>query len=201
MSERSATTDAAVEIIRTAERQRGIATITLAFVTDPVVRWAWPNPYRYATYWPQFADAFGGRAFDHGTAHGLEDCLAVALWLPPGVEPDAETVMGLMRDSMSDQVFEDINGVFDQMAEHHPSGDHWYLPLTGVDPTAQGRRLGSTLLQHALAICDADRLPAYLEATSPRSRNLYARHGFNDLGVIQAGSSPPLWAMLREPAS
>ena len=102
---------------------------------------------------------------------------------------------------MSDQVFEDVNGMFEQMDELHPSGDHWYLPLTGVDPPAQGRRLGSTLLQHALAICDADRLPAYLEATSPRSRNLYAHHGFNDLGVIQAGSSPPLWAMLREPAS
>ena len=43
MSERNAMTDAAVEIIRTADRHRGIATITLAFVTDPVVRWAWPS--------------------------------------------------------------------------------------------------------------------------------------------------------------
>ena len=201
MFERNATADAAVEVIPTADRQRGIATITLAFVNDPVVRWAWPDPHRYVTYWPQFANAFGGRAFDHGTAHGLEDCLAVALWLPPGVEPDEETVVGVARDSTSDQVFEDVNSLFEQMAELHPSVDHWYLPLTGVDPTAQGRRLGSTLLQHALAICDADGLPAYLEATSPRSRNLYARHGFNDIGVIQAGSSPPLWAMLREPAS
>jgi GNAT superfamily N-acetyltransferase len=194
-------TEAAVEIIGTADRQRGIATITTAFVTDPVIRWAWPDADRYVTYWPRFAGAFGGRAFDHGTAHGLEDCLAVALWLPPGVEPDEETVGGVTRDSTSDQVFAEINSLFEQMAELHPTVDHWYLPLTGVDPTAQGRRLGSALLQHALAICDADRLPAYLEATSPRGRNLYARHGFTDLGVIQAGSSPPMWAMLREPAS
>ena len=161
----------------------------------------WPDPKRYLTYWPQIADAFGGAAFDHSTAHGLEDCVAVALWLPPGVGPDGETVMGVMRESMEDQTFEDINGVFEQMDELHANDDHWYLPLTGVDPVAQGRRLGTTLLRHALKTSESDGLPAYLEATSPRSRNLYARHGFNIVQTIHAGTSPPLWAMLREPAS
>jgi GNAT superfamily N-acetyltransferase len=191
----------AVEVIEATDRQRGVASLTLAFSSDPVIRWCWPDPERYLTYWPQFADAFGGGAFDYGTAHGLEDCVAVALWLPPGVGPDGETVMGLMRDSTDDQTFEDVNGVFEQMDELHPTDDHWYLPLTGVDPVAQGRGLGSTLLRHALKTCDSDGLPAYLEATSPRSRNLYARQGFNDVEIIQAGTSPPLWAMLREPAS
>ena len=194
-------TDAAVEVIPAGDRQRGVATLTLAFVADPVARWAWPDPHRYATYWPRFVEAFGGSAFDHDTAHGLEDCRAVALWLPPGVEPDGETVMELMGESLSDQTLADVNGLFEQMDELHPSADHWYLPLTGVDPPAQGRRLGSGLLEHALAICDADRLPAYLEATSPRSRNLYARHGFTDVGVIQADHPRQPWAMLREPAS
>ena len=191
----------AVEVIEATDRQRAVASLTLAFSSDPVMRWGWPDPKWYLTYWPQIADAFGGAAFDHGTAHGLEGCVAVALWLPPGVGPDGETVMGLMRESMDDQTFEDINGAFEQMDELHPTDDHWYLPLTGVDPVAQGRRLGTTLLRHALKTCDSDGLPAYLEATSPRSRNLYARHGFNIVQTIQAGTSPPLWAMLREPAS
>jgi len=191
----------AVEVIEATDRQRAVASLTLAFSSDTVMRWGWPDSERYLTYWPQIADAFGGAAFDHGTAHGLEDCVAVALWLPPGVGPDGETVMGLMRESMDDQTFEDINGVFEQMDELHPTDDHWYLPLTGVDPVAQGRRLGTTLLRHALKTCDSDGLPAYLEATSPRSRNLYARHGFNIVQTIQAGTSPPLWAMLRDPSS
>lgn len=194
-------TEAAVEVIEAADRMRGLACLTLAFATDPVMRWGWPDPYRYLAYWPQIADAFGGRAFDTGTAHGLEDCVAVALWLAPGVSPDVETVMGLMRESMDDQTFAGINGMFEQMDALHPTADHWYLPLTGVDPRAQRRGLGSTLLSYALAICDRDRLPAYLEATSPRNRNLYARHGFTVVEVIQAGSSPPMWAMLREPKS
>ncbi len=193
-------TDAAVEVLEEADRQRGIASLTLAFATDPVMRWGWPDPIRYFTFWPKIADAFGGGAFEHGTAYGLEGCLAVALWLPPGGEPEGETVMGLMRESMDDQTYEDINSCFEQMDEHHPTTDHWYLPLTGVDPSAQGRRLGSNLLKHVLSICDDQGLPAYLEATGPRNRNLYAHHGFNDVAVIQAGSSPPMWAMLREPS-
>jgi len=191
----------AVEVIEATDRQRAVASLTLAFSSDPVMRWGWPDAKRYLTYWPRIADAFGGGAFDHGTAHGLEDCVAVALWLPPGVGPDGETVMGSMRESMDDQTFEDINGVFEQMDELHPDNDHWYLPLTGVDPVAQGRGLGTTLLRHGLKTCDSDGLPAYLEATSPRNRNLYARHGFNIVEIIQAGTSPPLWAMLREPTS
>ena len=50
--------------------------------------------------------------------------MAVALLLPPGVGPDGETVMGLMRESMDDQTFEDINGVFEQMDELHPTDEH-----------------------------------------------------------------------------
>jgi len=188
-----------VEVVDETARQHGVATLTLAFSSDPVVRWAWPDSERYLTYWPRFVEAFGGRAFEEGTAHGLEDHVAVALWLPPGVESDGETVMNIVRESMDDQRYEDITGVFAQMDEHHPTDQHWYLPLMGVEPVSQGRRLGSALLQHALERCDRDGLPAYLEATSPRSRNLYARHGFDDVATIQAGSSPPLWAMLREP--
>jgi GNAT superfamily N-acetyltransferase len=190
-----------VRVIEATDRQCALASLTLAFSCDPVMRWGWPDSEQYLTYWPQIADAFGGRAFEHGTAHGVENCVAIALWLPPGIEPDAETVNELTRESMNDQTFDDINGVFEQMDKLHPTEDHWYLPLTGVDPVAQGRGLGSALLRHALKTCDRDGLPAYLEATSPRNRDLYARHGFNTIGIIQEGTSPPLWAMLRESAT
>jgi GNAT superfamily N-acetyltransferase len=193
-------TAVSIEVIEAADRGRGVATFTLAFSADLIMRWAWPHPYRYATYWPQIAEAYGGRAFDRGTAYGLEGHLAVALWLAPGVEPDDATFIDVVGESVAEQILPDLTGVFEQMDELHPAIDHWYLPLTGVDPVAQGWRLGSTLLEHGLAICDRDRLPAYLEATSPRNRNLYERHGFKVIGVIQSGSSPPMWAMLREPA-
>jgi GNAT superfamily N-acetyltransferase len=194
-------TAATVEILQAADRQRGVACLTLAFACDPVMRWAWADADRYVTYWPRFAEAFGGQAFDDGTAYGLEDCLAVALWMRPGVGPDEDAAWRVMSESLDDQILEDVGGLFEQMDELHPTTDVWYLPLIGVDAVAQGRGLGSTLLQYALARCDDDRLPAYLEATNPRNRDLYARHGFDVVDLIQAGSSPPIWPMLREPAS
>jgi GNAT superfamily N-acetyltransferase len=197
----SAVTLGAVDVIQTADRERAVATLTLAFASDPLARWNWPDTYQYATYWPKFVEAFAGRAFNHGTAYGLDNCQAVALWLPPGLGPDEETLMEVARASMDTQVFEDTIGLLEQMDAAHPTGDHWYLPMTGVDPIAQGQRLGSRLMQHALAICDSAGLPAYLEATSPRSRNLYALLGFDVTEVIQSGTSPRVWAMLRPPRS
>lgn len=188
-----------VEIITPSGRRRGVATLTVAFVADPVVRWAWADQDSYLTYWPRIVEAFGGRAFDHGTAHGLGDGLAVALWLPPGVGPDEEAFMQVADESIDAEALGDFTGVLEQMDQLHPTTDHWYLPLTGVDPVAQGRGLGTRLLEHGLEVSDRDGLPAYLEATSPRSRDLYHRHGFTVAGVIQAGSSPPMWAMRREP--
>ena len=85
-----------VKVVAATDRQRAIASLTLALSCDPVMRWGWPDSEQYLTYWPQIADAFGGRAFDHGTAHSLEDCVAIALWLPPGVEPDAETTVEII---------------------------------------------------------------------------------------------------------
>ena len=88
-----------VEAIGATDRQRAVASLTLAFSSDPVVRWAWPDQERYLSYWPRFTEAFAGGAFANGTAHGLEDCTAVALWLAPGIESDGDTVMELMKEA------------------------------------------------------------------------------------------------------
>ena len=55
-----------VEVIEATDRQRAVTSLTLAFSSDPVMRWGWPDSERYLTYWPQIADAFGGGAFERG---------------------------------------------------------------------------------------------------------------------------------------
>lgn len=52
-------------------------------------------------------------------------------------------------------------------------------------------------MQHALAACDRDGAPAYLESSNPRNIALYRRCGFEILGTIHAGSAPPVTPMLR----
>jgi hypothetical protein len=181
------------------DEDHAIATLTVGFSGDPVVRWALPDADQYLTFWPPFVRAFAGEAFKSGTADSIGDCRGVAMWLPPGVGSDDETMSEIVNEAIPAAEQDDVFAFLDQMGEYHPTEQHWYLPLIAVDVTSQGRGYGSALLHHALARCDHDHVPAYLEATAPRNRQLYLAHGFEELGVIQAGSSPPMWPMLRKP--
>ena len=148
---------------------------------------------------PLAAEAFGGKSFALGTADAIDDFAGVALWLPPGVKADEEALGALFERTAPSSIQQDLAGVFEQMGSFHPHEPHWYLPLIGVDPACQGRQLGDKLMAHALARCDADRLPAYLESSNPRNLGFYRCHGFESLGKIQFGSSPTIVPMLRKP--
>lgn len=181
------------------DRKSVIDVITLGFSSDPMARWTLPNPAQYLAVMPEVVEAFGGKAFEQDSAYCVDDFSGAALWLPPGTQPDSERLGALIAVHAPASVQEDAGRVFEQMGTYHPHEPHWYLPLIAVDPAYQGRGLGGALLKQALARCDADRLPAYLESSNPRNITLYQRHGFEILGRIQAGSSPVVTPMLRAP--
>ena len=181
-------------------RGRAIATLTLAFALDPVIRWIYQDAGDYLKHWPRFIEAYGGQAIAHGAGHATEDFSGVALWLPPGISPDEDGVAELLHAAVGGERGADVDAALEEMDEYHPTSAHYYLTLAGVDPRLQGQGIGSALLRAGLHRCDGQQLPAYLEATSRGSRDLYARHGFEELGVIQNGVMPPMWPMLRQPA-
>ena len=182
-----------------ADQQAVVTVITLAFSNDPMARWALPDPTTYLRVMPQIARAFGGNGFALGAAHVTAGGTAAAMWLPPGVDPDNNTLTALVEGHVPADRQEDMGGVFAQMDAYHPTEPCWYLPLIGVDPVCQGRGLGSALLRYALEQCDREGAPAYLESSNARNVPLYQRHGFEIIGEIQAGSSPTLVPMLRRP--
>jgi ribosomal protein S18 acetylase RimI-like enzyme len=175
-----------------------IDAIVLAFAADPVARWCFPDPHDYLTIMPKFTRAFGGAAFSHGGAHCTEDYGGAALWLPPDVDFDEKVLSDVLECGASESIRGDLFAVFEQMEQYHPAEPHWYLPVIGVDPAYQRRGYGGALLRHALEQCDRDHAPAYLESTNPRNVSLYQRHGFEALGTIQKGTSPPVVPMLRK---
>jgi ribosomal protein S18 acetylase RimI-like enzyme len=179
------------------DRERAIATIVSAFADDPVERWMFPDEDEYLEHFPSFVAAFGGVAFEHGTAWQLDDFAAVALWLPPGAQPDGAAIERVFAECVRPDKHPDLFAVGGQMDDAHPDYPHWYLPWLGVEPAAQGAGLGGRLLAHGLARVDADRLPAYLETPNPRTIPFYERHGFRVTGQAQAGSCPPVTFMLR----
>ncbi|MFU8813716.1 MAG: GNAT family N-acetyltransferase [Pseudomonadales bacterium] len=189
-----------IQSVPASQRGKVIPTIVLAFAADPLVRWLWPDAGAYLGAMPELTVAFAGGAFDHGSAFCNADYSAAALWLPPQISPDSETLGALVQRTVAPETLAEMAGVSEQMAEHHPDEPHWYLPLIGVDPARQGRGQGAALMKHALRRFDADGAVAYLESTNPRNISLYERHGFEAVGRIQAGSSPVIVPMLRQPS-
>lgn len=177
---------------------KAYAAVALAFATDPMMRWSFPDPAKYLAIVPDFIRAFGGNAVAQGTADVAGDFAAVALWLAPGIEPDGEAMGRIIEAHMPPEKMEDGGGLVEQMNRFHPHEPHWYLPLIGTDPAHQGRGHGAALMAHAVARCDARREPAYLESSNPMNVPFYERFGFKVMGEIQQGSSPRLIPMLRQ---
>lgn len=178
---------------------RALAALTLAFSTDPVCRWIWPSPDVHMRFFGRFAQAFAGAAFERGTAFVDAEVRAAALWLPPGAAPDETALLGVIDHSVLTHKRATALGLLESMSEHHPKEEHWYLPLIGVEPMAQGRGLGAGLMRSALARCDAAGLPAYLESTNQRNLTFYGRLGFRVTGQIKVGECPEIMPMRREP--
>ena len=59
--------------------------------------------------------------------------------------------------------------------------------------------VGSFILKEALKHIDELGERAYLESSNPRNMSLYERHGFESMGKVQIGDSPPAHPMIREP--
>ncbi|MEQ5872093.1 GNAT family N-acetyltransferase [Sagittula sp. NFXS13] len=171
--------------------------LTAAFETDPPVRWMYPEQTEYLRHFPTFLRAFGGVAIRDETSEFVEG--GAALWIAPGSAPDDEAIMAVVEASVPASRHEDVFAVFEAMGHTHPKEPHWYLPVMGVAPERQGRGLGTALMRPVLERCDTTGSIAYLEATTERSRALYARLGFEQTGTIRAADCPPIYPMVRQP--
>ncbi len=180
----------------TSEAQ-AIATLTLAFIRDPVLRWIYPESHAYLEHFPQFARVFGGRAFEPEAAWKSEDGGGTALWLPPGVHADGDAIGDHLLSTISEEKRDTLEEILEEMDEWHPEEPHWYLAIVGVDAAHQGKGLGAQLLDVALRRCDEEGVIAYLESSNPANISLYERHGFEVVHEIRKGDAPPVFPMLR----
>jgi ribosomal protein S18 acetylase RimI-like enzyme len=181
------------------EMSHAVATIVAAFITDPVARFAWPSAHDHLHAMPLATREFASGSFEHGAALVSVDFHGAALWFPPGAHPNGAGLERVFRDTAEPEHLHDLLATFEQMEKSHPDEPHWYLPMIGVEPYAQGKGLGGELMRHAVARCDRERAPAYLESSNPRNVALYRRHGFEVIGEIRIGAGPLVTPMLRRP--
>jgi GNAT superfamily N-acetyltransferase len=184
------------------DRELVVRLLDVAFQDDPVSRWVFPgDEYRRTTHHRLMA-AFTEIVLADGRIDLAEDGSACALWLSvPAEEHGADDDGFAQLRAAVDPENERVELIGRLTADIHPAGRaHEYLWMIGVTPDRQGEGLGAALIQHVLDRCDREGLPAYLEASSARSRALYERLGFELAGTpLDLPEGPQMWPMWREP--
>jgi GNAT superfamily N-acetyltransferase len=180
-----------------ADRPAMVATLAAAFASDPPLSFLVPEPARRE----RLLRIHFAAAIPRYQAWVSEEPAGAALWLPPGGHPvglaDQLRVLPAQVRVFGRHVRRAI-GAQRAVERHHPREPHWYLDYIAVAPGGQGRGAGSALLAPVLERADAERMPAYLNAGSPRSRDLYLRHGFEVVSELRLPfGGPPLWRMWR----
>ncbi|GGY46719.1 GNAT family N-acetyltransferase [Streptomyces djakartensis] len=194
--------------IRTAgeeDRDLVVRLLDEAFRDDPVSAWVFPGAKDRRAHHPGLMAAFTDIVLAAGRIDVTEDASACALWM----SIPADDHGGDAQDEGPSQVREAVdpdNERIEQIgrltAAIHPSGRaHEYLWMIGVAPGRQGEGLGTALIESVLDRCDREGTPAYLEASSARSRRLYERLGFEQSGPVLTlpEGGPAMWPMWREP--
>jgi ribosomal protein S18 acetylase RimI-like enzyme len=152
------------------------AVLAAAFASDPPLSFLIPDERRREALLLRHFSASVPLYAASGAIWVADDGSAAALWVAPGLYPfRLREELRVARARL--EVFGrwPRRGIGAQLAldRHHPHDPpHWYLDYIGVEPAGQGRRLGSALLAPMLARCDTEGRGAYLNAGSPRSRDL-----------------------------
>jgi GNAT superfamily N-acetyltransferase len=174
-----------------------------AFYDDPVMNWFFPNNRRMRRLEQGFTVFLDGIYLRYGETYTIDGRAGGALWAPPGkwhVGPLGQLrLLPRMTGAFGRDLPKLMRGIT-FIESKHPHEPHYYLAVLGVEPESQGRGLGGALMRPVLERCDRERMAAYLEASSERSRALYLRNGFEVVEEIHLpGGGPPAWRMWREP--
>jgi GNAT superfamily N-acetyltransferase len=173
-----------------------------AFVHDPVATKLFREPPPAARLAQYFKLECRLVLKGYGEVWLDDDRLGAAIWRRPGGYPEQlrhSLPMVPRYISLFPRDFVRASRAMGKLWEVHPREPHWYLYAVGVVPEATGQGRGSALLEPALQRCDAEGLPAYLEASSEDNARLYARLGFerrDEVEMLDGVSVRPMW---REP--
>ncbi len=184
------------------------ASLSRAFFDDPAFTWVLRGDERRLRALRAGFELFLARVWlAHGHTYTTAATAGAAVWEPPGHWRHGvgeqlrllPAVLAAFRRH-TPRAVRSLAVLEAGHPDEHERPPHYYLAFLGVDPLWQGRGLGSALLAPVLARCDAERTGAYLEASTPRNRALYERHGFAATNEFRLGrGAPPQWRMWRDP--
>lgn len=148
-------------------------------------------------------------ALNNGECYATPARDGIALWLPPG--RSSMTISGMWHSGMfwaplkyglagTAKLMVFAHNI-DAMQKRCAPMPHYYLFLTGVDPSQRRQGVSRALLGDKLKRTDAERMPVYLETQSASNVEVYQKLGFVvvEKCAFPFQSSIFNWGMLRHP--
>jgi ribosomal protein S18 acetylase RimI-like enzyme len=188
----------------------GGALLGRAFMEDPLLKYVIPEEERRTRLVPWFVTASLAYGCLYGEAYATPFKDGISFFLPPG-QTDM-TIGRMFRSGMLAAPFKlgmdgfnrfmKMADFTDKLHKQHASMPHYYLFGMGIEPSGQGKGVGSRLMGPVLERSDADGVPCYLETQNSRNVPFYHKHGF--VVVVEAempDGGLQNWGMLRQPAA
>lgn len=176
--------------------------IAAAFHDLEAARWQIPDNHLRRAVFPAMFEDYVRHAIEHGSVEVTADMTGAAVWtVETGqTKPAPEPPAGRLASALGDAA-ENVHAFDLALHEREPVGTRFEkLALLAVRPGCQSQGVGSGLLAYHLTSLDQRLMPAYLEASNKRSRDLYTHFGFLDHGEpIKLPRGPMMYPLWREP--
>ena len=100
-----------ISTINPSDTNKALATITAAFIADPLFRWAYPDADNYLDSFPKMVAAYCGSGIEDGTAYSDSEFGGACIWLSPGNNADEEAAGAVFEATIRADRVEDFFGV------------------------------------------------------------------------------------------
>ena len=185
----------------------GGAVLGQAFMHDPMIVYIIPEERKRMYIVPWYMTRLLAYSYRYGYAYATSSKDGVIFFLPPG-----ETELSYPRMFWAGMLGAPVKlgvtacirllrvaAATDKLHAQYAPPSHYYLFGLGVNPSSQGKGLGSYLLDLLLQRCDVEHVPCYLETHSEHNISLYKRHGFDVVVDAEIVSGKlRIWGMRRE---
>ena len=177
-----------------------------AFMDDPLLTYVIPDARRRITRGPWFVRASLSYGIRYGEAHAPPGREGVAFFLPPNqttLTPARMFRAGMLAAPLRLGLsgfgrFMTMADFTDKLHKQHAPMPHYYLFGMGVDPSEQGKGVGSRLLAAVLRRSEGAGVPCYLETQNARNVPFYEKHGFRVVTDAELpGGGLRSWGMLH----
>jgi len=193
-----------VEITRAApDRLPALASVLgRAFVGEPMMRWPLGDHGDIEERSIRSFEYFLGGLIDLGFVWEAGRAMGAAVWIPPGQADAWEQAQrgGPRMHALTEDGGRRYDAFWDWIESKIPDEPLWHLDSVGVEPRAQGRGIGSALIELGLARARADDSGAFLETGTARNVPYYERFGFRVVEDPDApDGGPHMWFMRWDP--